>query len=133
MVRHAVSDTTAGRVSPESGTILLVESDPELRESRRLLLSILHHPVLAVSTYVEFCKLPADSSCRLVAVDLSPSEREAQLTAVHARQTWPAAKILLLGRPSDEFDDFLYDDSVCPTYNPSGIVETVERLLKGDR
>ncbi len=55
-------------------SILLVEADPELRDSRRLLLSTLHHPVLAVGAYVDVCRLPPDSNCCLVAIDLTPSE-----------------------------------------------------------
>jgi hypothetical protein len=111
-------------------SILLVEPDAELRDSRRLLLGVLQHPVLAVGAYIEVCKLPAESNCGLVAIDVSPNEREAMRIAVHARRTWPTAKILLLGHPSEEFDDPLYDDAVHPGFNPSGVVETAERLLK---
>jgi len=111
-------------------SILLVESDPELRDSRRLLLSALRHPVLAVSAYTEVCALPADSNCGLVAIDICPNEHEASRIAVHARRTWPKAKILLLGHPSDEFDDPLYDEAVNPTFSPSGIVESADKLLR---
>jgi len=111
-------------------SILLVESDPELRDSRRLLLSALRHPVLAVSAYTEVCALPEDSNCGLVAIDICPNEHEASRIAVHARRTWPKAKILLLGHPSDDFDDPLYDDAVSPACNPSGIVESADKLLR---
>ena len=111
-------------------SILLVEADPELRDSRRLLLSSIQHPVLAVSAYSEVCSLPADSNCCLVAIDICPNEHEAVRIAMHIRRTWPNAKILLLGNPSDEFDDPLYDDSVSPSYNPSGVVESADKLLR---
>jgi DNA-binding NtrC family response regulator len=111
-------------------SILLVEPDPELRDSRRLLLSALRHPVLAVSAYTEVCALPADSNCGLVAIDICPNEYEASRIAAHARRTWPNAKILLLGHPSDDFDDPLYDDAVSPFCNPSGIVESAHKLLR---
>jgi hypothetical protein len=111
-------------------SILLVESDPELRDSRRLLLSALRHPVLAVSAYTEVCALPADSNCGLVAIGICPNEHEASRIAVHARRTWPKAKILLLGHPSDDFDDPLYDDAVSPFCNLSGIVEAADKLLR---
>jgi hypothetical protein len=111
-------------------SILLVESDPELRNSRRLLLSVLRHPVLAVGAYIEVCALPADSNCGLVAIDICPNEHEASRIAVHARRTWPQAKILLLGHPSGDFDDPLYDDAVSPFCNPSGIVESADKLLR---
>jgi hypothetical protein len=111
-------------------SILLVESDPELRDSRRLLLSALRHPVLVVSAYTEVCALPADSNCGLVAIDIYPNEHEAARIAVHARRTWPRAKILLLGHPSNDFDDPLYDDAVNPFRNPSGIVESADKLLR---
>lgn len=112
-------------------SILLFEPDPVLRDSRRLLLSVLQHPVLAVSAYKEVCDLPADSNCGLVAVDIVPNEHEALRIAVHARKTWPKAKILLLGRPSEDFDDPLYDDAVSTFCNASGIVESAGQLLSG--
>jgi hypothetical protein len=111
-------------------SILLVEADPELRDSRRLLLSSLKHPVLAVSAYSEVSGLPADSNCCLVAIDICPHEHEAARIARYTRKTWPNAKILLLGHPSDEFDDPLYDDAVSPSYNPSGVVESANKLLR---
>ena len=113
-------------------SILLVEADPELRDSRRLLLSTLHHPVLAVGAYVDVCRLPPDSNCCLVAIDLTPSEHEAARIAEHARRTWPNAKILLLGRPTKDFDDPLYDDVVNPHFNPSGVIESADRLLRNE-
>ena len=120
------------KVPMELRSILLVEQDPELRDSRRLLLGSLQHPVLVVSAYAEVCKLPPDSNCGLVVVDISPNEREACRIAIYTRHTWPTAKILLLGCPSEEFDDPLYDDSVNAPYNPAGVVETAKRLLDAD-
>lgn len=111
-------------------SILLVEADSELRDSRRLLLSSLQHPVLAVSAYTEVCGLPTDSNCCLVAIDICPNEHEAARIARHTRKTWPNAKILLLGHPSDAFDDPLYDDAVSPGFNPSGVLESADRLLR---
>jgi hypothetical protein len=110
-------------------SILLVGADAELRDNRRLLLSALHHPVLAVGGYADVCRLPSDSNCCLVAIDLTPSEHEAARIAIHIRQTWPNAKTLLLGHPSDHFDDPLYDDAVDPCFNPSHFVEAARLLL----
>lgn len=131
--RNTISTNTEGRIPLDLSSILLVEQDPELRASRRILLGCLEHPVLAVSAYPEVCQLPRDSNCCLVAADLSPNEHEARRIAVHTRLTWPGAKILLLGQPSMDFDDPLYDDSVSPSCNPSGVVETAKRPLKMDR
>ena len=78
---------------------------------------------------MDICHLPTDSNCCLVAVDINPSEHEALLIALHVRQTWPGAKILLLGSPSQNFDDPLYDDAVSPSHNPAGVIETAKRLL----
>jgi hypothetical protein len=134
MLSHnPIPTNTDGRIPLDLSSILLVEQDPELRTSRRLLLGCLEHTVLAVSAYTEVCQLPRDSNYCLVAVDLSPDEHEARRIAAHARLTWPQAKILLLGQPSMDFDDPLYDDFVRPSYNPSGVVETAKRLLKMDR
>jgi len=114
-------------------SILLVETDAELRDSRRLLLGSLEYPVLAVSGYMDVCTLPAESNCCLVAIDICHSEHEAVRIAAHARRTWPHAKILLLGRPSEAFDDPLYDDAVNLQYNPTGFVDSAYRLLGKDR
>lgn len=119
-----------GSIPLDLSSILLVEPNAELRDSRRLLLGALRHPVLAVSAYLEVCALPADSNCALVAIDLTPNEHEAFRIATHARRTWPKAKILLLGQPSEDFDDPLYDDAVSPCCNPSGIVECADKLLR---
>jgi hypothetical protein len=35
-----------------------------------------------------------------------------------------------LWNPSDEFDDPLNDDPVSPDYNPSGVVESADKLLR---
>jgi hypothetical protein len=117
-------------VPPELASVLLVESDPEIRSSGRLLLGSMQHPVLAVSGYREVCCLPADSNCRLVVIGLRPSEREAQRVANHVRRIWPAAKILLFGLPSQNFDDPLYDDSVDALWNPSAVIKTALRLIE---
>jgi hypothetical protein len=110
-------------------SILLVGVDAALWDNRRLLLSALDHPILAVGGYVDVCRLPSDSNCRLVAIDVSPSEHEAARIAIHIRRTWPNAKILLLGHPADHFDDPLYDYAVDPRFNPSHFVETARLLL----
>ena len=120
---------TIGSTPLELSSILLVESDPELRDARRLLLGALQHPVFAVGGYMDICQLPTGSNCCLVAVDINPSEHEALRIASHVRRTWPGAKILLLGSPSQNFDDPLYDESVSPSYNPAGVIETAKRLL----
>lgn len=111
-------------------SILLVEPDTDLRDSRRLLLSVLQHPVLAVSAFGELCKSPADSNCGLVAVGINAGEHEVLRIAVHTRRTWPNAKILLLGNLSGDFDDPLYDDAVSSSCNPSRIVESAGKLLR---
>ena len=111
-------------------SVLLVEVDRELRDSRKLLLSSLAQPVLAVCGYREVVSLPAGSNCSLAVIGVAPDEIAAVRTASHVRHTWPAAKILLLGRPSDLFDDPLYDESVVASGNPAGVVGAARRLLQ---
>jgi hypothetical protein len=123
------SITSEGEVPLCLAFILLVDADPELRSSRRGLLASVDHSIVAAASYADVCRLSHKSECRLAAIDLDPSEREAALIATHVRHTWPAARILLLGTPSAWFDDPLYDDSVVPSYNPAGVVEAAKRLL----
>jgi hypothetical protein len=132
---HNSSSASTDRLSIplELGSILFVEAPSELRSSRRLVLEILGHPVLAVGAYHEVCELPADNNCCLVVVDLQPSEHAALKVAKYARRAWPGARILLLGRPSEEFDDPLYDAAFSGAWNPQEIVESTKRLLNGLR
>jgi hypothetical protein len=123
------SKFASGSLPLNLSSILLVGADAALRDTRRLLLSALHHPVLAVGGYGDVCRLPSDSNYCLVAIDLTPSEHEAARIAIHKRRTWPIAKILLLGYPSDHFDDPLYDDAVDPCFDPSHFVATAHLLL----
>jgi hypothetical protein len=123
----------SGNVPLNLSSVLLVEADRELRDSRRLLLTALQHPVLAVSAYADVCKLPSDSNFCLVTIDIFPCEHDAIRIAAHARRTWPNAKILLLRHPSEDFDDPLYDDAVNPDFNPSGVVDSANQLLKNRR
>ncbi len=118
-----------GSVPFDLTSILLVEADPELRSSRRMVMDSLQHPVLAVGGYQDVSSLPADSNCCLVAIDLRPSEHEARRVAMHVRKTWPSAKILLLGEPSRDFDDPLYDDCVRTLWSPLAVVEKARKLI----
>jgi hypothetical protein len=111
------------------GSILLVEADPILRESRALLLSTLNLPVLKASSYYDTCKLTESVTISLAAISLLPSEAEARNVAAYVRRQWNSARILLLGTPKAEFDDPLYDEIVCPGFNPSGLLEASRRLL----
>lgn len=117
--------------TPTLGSILLVEAEPVLRESRAQLLSTLKLPVLTASGYREVYRFPDSPSISLAAISLLPSEAEAQKLAAHVRTQWSSAKILLLGTLSGEFDDPLYDEIVYPGFNPSGLLEASRRLLFG--
>ncbi len=133
MPRSTNSFDSEYRAVPLSlASILLVEADRELRDSRRLLLSSLHHPILALSSYHEVQKLPPGSNCRLAIIGLPPHELEAERIARHVRHLWPGAKILLLGQPSEHFSDPLYDEYVLPSCNPAGVVGAARGLLKSN-
>jgi hypothetical protein len=133
MLRSYLSQMNSQYVMRTSilGAILLVEADPVLRESRALLLSTLNLPVLKISSYCDMCRLPDSTSISMAAISLLPSEAEAQKAAAHVRRQWSSARILLLGTPKAEFDDPLYDEIVCPAFNPSGLLEASRRLLLG--
>jgi hypothetical protein len=128
---HSYSSASKDRlnIQLELASILFVETRSELRSSQRLVLEVVGRPVLAVGAYHEVCGLPADNNCCLVIVDLEPSEHEALKVAKYARRAWPGARILLLGKPSEEFDDPLYDAALTRVWNPQDIVEAVRRLL----
>ncbi len=113
-------------------SILLVEADPELRHSRRMLLASLEHPVLAVASYHDLSTLPADSNCCLVAIDLCPYEHEARKIATYVRRIWPTAKILLFGEPSLRFEDWLYYDSVRTSWSPLSVVRSARSLIEAN-
>jgi hypothetical protein len=130
MLRSYVSQINSPQVRT-FGSILLVEADPLLGESRALLLSTLDLQVLRASSYYEMCKLSEAVTICLAAISLLPSEVEAQKVAAYVRRQWKSARILLLGTVKSDFDDPLYDEIVCPAFNPSGLVEASRRLLSG--
>jgi len=111
------------------GSILLVEPNEQLRQSRALLLSILNLPIQTAVGYSEVCSISASGIFSIIAISLNPQQMEAAKIATYARRQWAAAKILLLGRLTGDFDDPLYDDIVDPSFNPSALVETTKRLL----
>ena len=51
-------------------SVLFVDADPELRDSRRLLLSSLHLPVHTVESYAEVFQLPEPSHYNLVVLNI---------------------------------------------------------------
>jgi hypothetical protein len=79
--------------------------------------------------YPDVCGLSESCAFSLVVISLAPNQNEAAKIAEYVRRQWPAAKILLFGRLSADFDDPLYDDIVDARFNPSAFVNMSERLL----
>ena len=129
---HSSSDHSSSGV-PNGGLhpILLVDPDPNLRDTRRFLLAGLQLPVEAVSSSSEVFGLVPESSYCLVAISLTAGLSEVSHVAAYVRQRWPDAKILLLGESCEDLDDPLYDDRVNPV-NPSGFADASKRLLAAD-
>jgi hypothetical protein len=113
--------------------LLLVEPDPELRESRCLLLSSLRLTVHAVGYHLDLFQLLRENRYRLVVLELLRNEEHASQIAGFVRVNRPEAKILLLGQSCGDLDDWLYDDIVDPCCNPAGIVQSAQGLLEWAR
>jgi hypothetical protein len=109
---------------------LLVESDPEIRQSRQLLFASLGLSVHAVGCYPEVFQLLGENRYQLIVLDLLHNREDASQIAQLGRVRWPEAKILLLGYSCGSLDDWLYDDLVDPRRSSSTLVESVQRLLK---
>jgi hypothetical protein len=109
--------------------LLLVEADPGLRESRRLLLCSLGVQVHAVGTHREVYQLLRETPYSLVILDVPRDPDQATQFAEFAGARWPAAKILLLGRGCS-LDDWLYDDVFDPYCNPGGFIQCVQSMLE---
>ena len=129
MLRSYLSQLEEAKMAAR-GSILLVEPDEQLRQSRALVLSILNLPIQQASGYSEVCSIPASTIFSIIAISLNQREVEAAKIATYARMQWAAAKILLLGRLMEDFDDPLYDEIVDPNFNPAALVEAARRLLK---
>jgi hypothetical protein len=115
---------------PVLTTILVVEADYILRQSRALLLLTLDLPVQKAVGFSDVCELSASTNVGLVAIGLAPKQSDAEKIAAYVRKCWPNAKILLLGRLTDDFYDPLYDEIVDPSLNPSGVIEASRHLIK---
>ena len=87
--------------TPTPGAILMVESNPILRESRARLLSALNLPVLKVSSYSDVYRLAESASINLAVINLLPNEVDAREVAAHVRRQWPSAKVFALGHIKD--------------------------------
>ena len=124
-IQHSSNGTQSGGVRP----ILLVDPDPGLRETRRLLLTRIRSPVEAVGSSLEVFRLPPQSSYGLVAISLSAGLDEVSHVALYVRHRWPEAKIMLLGEISEGVDDPLYDERVDSPCNPWDLAEVSRRLL----
>jgi hypothetical protein len=124
-IHHSSSD------APGSGlhSSLLVDPDPDLRDTRRFLLAALNLPVEAVGCSSEVFGLIPESDYGLVAINLSVGLSEVSHVAAYVRQRWPDAKILLLGESCESLDDPLYDDRVNPFRDPSAFADASKRLL----
>jgi hypothetical protein len=129
MMRSYLSQLEEARTAAR-GSILIVGADEALLHSQALLLSILKIPVQAVSGDTEVFNLPPCANFCLVILDLASLELQTAAIAAYVRTRWPGARILLLGRLAQDFDDPLYDDIVDPRFNPSGFIEVGKRLLK---
>ncbi len=129
----SASNALTGSTGSLAMPVLLVDSDPELRDSRSFLLSALSIPVSVVGSYEELCSLPTTNSYNLVALTVRPDEKRASQIAEYVRRRWPKAKILLLGESCGCVEDPLYDDIVNPRYNPAALVQAAQRLLESVR
>ena len=109
-------------------TILLIEGDDELRESRLLLLSCISADVHIVNPVVAQVDLEPSNSVGLVVIPLIAVSRTADIACL-ARRQWPRAKILLVGKSCEQLQDALYDEIVDACCNPVGFVEVSRRLL----
>ena len=118
-------------VRPGAANILLVEQSAELLESRRLVLGLLKHPVVALAPYEALHKQYCDGSYCLVALDPRTAGENTAPIAAHVRKSWPTAKILLLGPVPPHLADYLYDDTVDACCNPAGVISSAQRLLDG--
>ena len=106
-----------------------MESQPATRESWAHLLSTFKIPIQKAVGYSDVYGLSGSASFSLVAISLVPSQDGAAKIAAYVRRQWSSAKILLLGRLQEDFDDPLYDDIVDPCFNPSAFLDASKRLL----
>ena len=129
------TNAPGGRTVDTTSSVLLVDPDPDpdLRDSRRLLLTSRHISVLAISSYAEVYQLPELGCYNLIVLSIRPNEIKACHVAEYARRRWPKARLLLLGDSCGSLDDPLYDEIVNPSGNPSGFIEAAERLLESVR
>jgi DNA-binding response OmpR family regulator len=109
--------------------ILLFEPDSHLLETRSLLLDAEHLRVIGFSSYSDILPLAANTKPSLAVLGLFPHERAAGDVATLVRHQWPHIPILLLGVPTDGFDDWLYDEYLAYGWRPPELLARVKALL----
>ncbi len=127
--RNVVANQARDTVMP----VLLVDPEPDLLDTRSLLLSSSHTSVHAIGSYAEVYRLPEPCCYNLIVLSIRPNEMQACHVAEYARHRWPNAKLLLLGENCGCLEDHLYDEIVNPCGNPAGFIRAAERLLESVR
>ena len=144
-MRDAKEPPSSGAVAPqsyrdhgrtESGSsdesllhVLLVDPEEELSRTRSLLLGSLGHPVEVARSLAPICHLPRETRYCLVAVSLHSKLPDLPSILTTLRSTWPAARILLLGKSATGVEDYQYDELVDAAYHPADLVEVAQRLI----
>jgi hypothetical protein len=131
MIKPFVSDPPRVNppVAPSLPSILVVDSDESLCQSRALLLANLGRPIHRAAGYPDVCSLSPTECFALVLISLLPSQHEAERIAAYARRQWPGAKLLLLGKLQGEFYDALYDEVLEPLFDPVALLQVSKLLL----
>jgi DNA-binding NtrC family response regulator len=114
-------------------SVLLVDPEPDLLDTRCRLISCSHISVHAIGNYAQIYQLLELDGYNLIVLSLRPNEIQACHVAEYARRRWPKAKLLLLGESCGCLDDPLYDEIVNPCGNSAGFIEAAERLLESTR
>ena len=117
-------DGVAGKIA------LLVDPDPDLLETRKLLLSGCSDSVLTACTFGDVFDLQHGDEPHIAILGEALGPIQLPAVAVFIRHQWPRTRILVVGQAASFLEDQLYDENVTGRFGPEEFLAAVERCRK---
>jgi len=119
-------------VSPQA-SILLVESDQHLLNSRSLLLTKSDFRVFRAGNACDVYHLRSVPIVSVAVLSNTLGDSGLRAAAECVREQWSAARILILGKVQTSFEDYLYDETLDCRFQPYELLKAISKLCRSSQ
>jgi DNA-binding response OmpR family regulator len=119
-------------VSPQA-SILLVESDQHLLNSRSLLLTKSDFRVFMAGNACDVYHLRSVPMVSVAVLSNSLGDSGLRAAAECVREQWSTARILILGAVQPSFEDHLYDEALDFRFQPRELLDAISKLCRSSQ